>query len=42
MRQAETSAEMCCCTTFFKNHGNIVCDNVAVALGNVAASQDDN
>ena len=27
-------------TTLLKNHGNVVCDNVAVALGNVTASQD--
>jgi len=41
LRQAETSAEMCCCTTLLKNHCNIVCDSVAVASGNVTASQDD-
>jgi len=41
LRQAETSAEMCCSTTLLKNHGN-VCDNGAVALGNVTASQDGN
>jgi len=42
LRQAETSAEMCCSTTLLKNHCNIVCDNVAVALSNVTASRDDN
>ena len=40
LRQAETSAEMFWFTTLLKNHGNVVCDNVAVALGNVTASQD--
>jgi hypothetical protein len=42
LRQAETSAEMCCYTTLLKNHGNIACDNLAVALGNVTASRDAN
>jgi hypothetical protein len=42
LRQAETCAEMCCWTTLLKNHSNIVCDNVALALDNVTASRDGN